>query len=841
LTITWNTSLVVLSVLVAMIGSFTALAHAARMRQAQGRSVFVWMVTGGITLGTAIWSMHFVGMLAFHLPIPLGYDLSLTVFSALPAIGTALLGFYVIRAAVVSNARIIVASLIMGIGISTMHYTGMASMRLLPAVQYNPVIYVLSVVIAIVASWAALLMMYRGEQIRLPAYLRYGLGSVVLGLAISGMHYISMQGLTILPNSICEVNVTRIDRDILAIVVSLVSLFWFGGGILAALFDRRLIRQNAQALQQLQLAHDTLEKSANELAATMTRDLRDSEKKMRSVIEGALDCVVMMDGEGNIVEFNRAAESTFGYSREQVIGINLAEVIIPPELRRQYKEGFAHLGQSDESKLSGKRIEVSAIRADGTVFPVELTISAYEWAGAQMLVVFLRDITDRKQSEADIHHLAFYDPLTKLPNRRLLRERLESNLFTSVNSQTYSAILFIDLDNFKTLNDTRGHHIGDLLLVDVSKRLQACVRSEDTVARLGGDEFVVVLEYLSENLEQAVAQAEMVGEKIRLVLSQSYLIKDFDHYSTPSIGISMFRSQEMSVDELLKRADTAMYQAKQAGRNVVKLFDPSMQAALESRATLEDDLRFALEADQLILVLQMQVNELNQIIGAEALLRWEHPEQGMIFPSQFIPFAEESLLILPIGQWVLEAACLQLQAWQSSPLTEHLILAINVSARQFRQANFVEQVRMTIAKFGIAPAKLKLELTESLVFDNVIDAIIKMKELRSIGIQFAMDDFGTGYASLIHLKRLPLSQIKIDRSFVRDIAVDRDDEIIVHTIINMAHNLGLDVIAEGVETVEQLEFLRKNGCEAFQGFLFGKPVSQEEFNQILSENVRSRI
>jgi EAL domain-containing protein (putative c-di-GMP-specific phosphodiesterase class I) len=323
---------------------------------------------------------------------------------------------------------------------------------------------------------------------------------------------------------------------------------------------------------------------------------------------------------------------------------------------------------------------------------------------------------------------------------------------------------------------------------------------------------------------------------IRKELGRLYLIKDFDHYSTPSIGINMFHGEEMSVDELLKRADTAMYQAKQAGRNAVRFFDPAMQAALEARTKLEDDLRFALESDQLKLLLQMQVNESNQIIGAEALIRWEHPEQGLIYPSQFVPFAEESLLILPIGQWVLEAACAQLMEWQSNPLTQDLNIAINVSARQFRQADFVEQIRSTLAKFYIPPNKLKLELTESLVFDNIADSIKKMRELRAIGIHFAMDDFGTGYASLIYLKSLPLSQIKIDRSFVRDIAIDRDDEIIVQTIISMAHNLGLEVIAEGVETIEQLEFLRKSGCKAFQGHLFGKAISQKEFNQLIIQS-----
>ncbi len=819
--------------LVAVIGSFTALAHADRMRQSHGRSARVWMSVGGITLGMAIWSMHFIGMLAFHLPVPLSYDLSLTLISALPAIAAALFGFFILRTPVIGALRIITAGILMGIGISTMHYTGMAALKMFPAIEYDPTIYKLSILIAIVAAWGALLMMYRGKQSGLSGPVRFGLGSIVMGLAISGMHYTAMQGLTIAPGSICLAGAARIDRDILAIIVSLTSFFWFGGGILAALFDQRMNRQNADALEKLRLAHENLEKSAQEMALHMTQDLRESEQKMRSVIEASLDCVLIMDSTGNIVEFNPAAERTFGYPREQVIGRELAEVIIPAAFRERHTAGLSHFIKSGESRVIGKRLELSALRADGTEFPVELTITTFNQSGALMLVGFLRDITDRKQAEAEIHSLAFCDPLTRLPNRRLLRERLQHALSAGTRHNAYGAILFIDLDNFKSLNDTRGHGTGDLLLVEVAARLQSCMRSEDTIARLGGDEFVVVLENLSEEIGQAAIQAEMVGEKVRDTLGQPYQIEDFDHYSTPSIGIGLFRQQEMSVDELLKRADTAMYQAKQAGRNAVRFFDPAMQSALESRTQLESDLRIALANREFRLFLQMQVNAANRIISAEALIRWEHPERGFIPPAQFIPLAEETSLILPIGQWVLETACAQIKAWESNPATRELQLAVNVSARQFRQPDFVEQVCSTIARHGISPSKLKLELTESLVLDNVMDSIGKMGELRAIGICFSMDDFGTGYSSLTYLKTLPLCQLKIDQSFVRDISIDRGDEIIVQTIIGMAHNLNLEVVAEGVETPEQLEFLRKHKCKIFQGYLFGRPVSQEDFHQII--------
>ena len=819
---------------VAVIGSLTALTHAERMRQSHGSSAMVWMTAGGITLGMAIWSMHFIGMLAFHLPVAISYDLLLTLLSLIPAIAAAMLCFYVLHAAVVSELRIIAAGVIMGLGIATMHYTGMAALKMSPAIEYSPSILTMSILIAILASWAALLMMYRGDQLKIRGYLRLGLGSLVMGLAISGMHYSAMQGLVIAPGSVCQAGVARIERDILAVIVTLTSLLWFGGGILAALFDHRMARQNASALQQLQLAHASLEKSAALRAASMTQVLSESERKMRSVVEGALDCIIMMDEAGNIVEFNPAAERTFGYTRAQVLGKNLAEVIIPPTMREQHNDGIQRLGRSSEFKLLGKRFELNAMRIDGSEFPMELAITAFDWEGSQLLVGFLRDITDRKLSESEIHSLAFYDPLTKLPNRRLLRERLQYVLSAGERHQSYSAILFIDLDNFKTLNDTRGHDVGDLLLIEVATRLQACVRFEDTVARLGGDEFVVVLDRIHEDEKQAAILAEIVAEKIRNSLGQLYLIKDFEHYSTPSIGICMFANQEMSVDELLKRADTAMYQAKHAGRNTVRFFDPEMQAVLEARTRLENDLRVALENQQFKIFLQMQVDAHHRICGAEALLRWQHPEHGCILPNEFISLAEESGFILSIGQWVLESACAQLKEWESSPQKRNITLSVNVSARQFRQPGFVQQVRTTIEKFNISPQKLKLELTESLIFDNATESVEKMLQLCAVGISFSMDDFGTGYSSISYLKKLPLSQIKIDQSFVHDLTIDHGDDVIVQTIIIMAHNLGLEVVAEGVETPAQFEFLRVNGCNIFQGNLFEKPIAQEEFNQIIS-------
>jgi diguanylate cyclase (GGDEF)-like protein len=423
--------------------------------------------------------------------------------------------------------------------------------------------------------------------------------------------------------------------------------------------------------------------------------------------------------------------------------------------------------------------------------------------------------------------------LTQLPNRRLLLDRLGHALASSQRSGLYGAILFLDLDNFKSINDTQGHDVGDLLLSEVAKRLQSCVREDDSVARLGGDEFVVLLEGLHREPAIAAASAEMVAEKVRNAINQPIRIQEREFHSTPSIGISLFFGHQISIDELLKRADVAMYQAKDAGRNAIRFFDPAMQAGLDARTALLADLRHALPQQQFHLDYQAQVDLQGQVFGAELLLRWRHPQRGLISPAEFIPLAEESNLILGIGYWVMQTACMQIKAWQGNPTARHLRLAVNVSARQFRQPDFVQQAKALLHESGINPAQLKLELTESLVLDNVADSIAKMQALKQLGVGFSMDDFGTGHSSLSYLKQLPLDQLKIDQSFVRDIATDPNDAAIVQTIIVMANSLGLDVIAEGVETRAQLEFLRERGCPAFQGYLFSRPVALLEFEALL--------
>lgn len=497
---------------------------------------------------------------------------------------------------------------------------------------------------------------------------------------------------------------------------------------------------------------------------------------------------------------------------------------------RFYASLFANI-----TRQNGWKGEVSSRRKNGEIFPEWLTITAVRSTDniATHYVGMHTDITKRKAAEDEIKHLAFFDALTQLPNRRLLIDRLQQALVSSARSKRMGALLFVDLDNFKILNDTLGHDSGDLLLKQVADRLTSCVREGDTVARLGGDEFVIMLENLSEKPIEAGAQTEAIGEKILASLNLPYFFASREHRSTASIGITLFNNHEETQEELLKRADIAMYKAKESGRNTLKFFDPKMQTAVTARANLEWDLRRALENNQFIVYFQLQVDQHRQIIGAEALLRWSHPERGMVSPLEFIPLAEDTRQIIPIGRWVLSVACDLIKTWENNPKTQHLQIAVNVSPRQFHQSDFVSQVRQILQNKAIKPDRLKLELTESLVLDDINDTITKMHELRELGVHFSMDDFGTGYSSLAYLSQLPLNQLKIDQSFVRNIGVKSSDSVIVQTIIGMANNLGMQVIAEGVETEEQRSFLEAQGCSAYQGYLFGKPVPLEDFEKLL--------
>ena len=540
--------------------------------------------------------------------------------------------------------------------------------------------------------------------------------------------------------------------------------------------------------------------------------------------------IFVTDPNWVILRLNQAFTRITGYTPADLIGKR-------PPLHKTRQQDRNFFSSVNDSLLNSRywHGELWSRRKNGEIYPQMITLTAITDKRGEVsnYIGSFTDISRHKGYEAEIRNLAFYDSLTQLPNRRLLMDRLQHLISVSNRNDSHSAILFIDLDNFKTLNDTRGHDAGDLLLIETASRLQTCVRESDTVARLGGDEFVVVLEELSNDRDEALRQADRIAEKIRQLLSQPYHITDFEHHGSSSIGVCLFHGGDTTVKDLFKRADTAMYEAKTAGRNAVRFFDPAMQAILVVRMLLESNLRIALANNQFQLYYQVQVNSEGKLIGAEALLRWLHPDRGFISPAEFIPLAEETGLIIPIGLWVLETACSQIKQWEANKETRHLTLAVNVSAKQFQQLDFVETLSAMIKHHQIDPTRLKIELTESTILDNVDATTEKMHELKKLGIAFSMDDFGTGYSSLAYLQRLPLNQLKIDQSFVRDLSHDENDATIVRAIISLGVNLGLNVIAEGVETSAQRAFLIAHNCYAFQGYYFSKPLPLEGFLALL--------
>ncbi|HET7061333.1 MAG TPA: EAL domain-containing protein [Nitrosospira sp.] len=550
-------------------------------------------------------------------------------------------------------------------------------------------------------------------------------------------------------------------------------------------------------------------------------------RQQASLLDKARDAIIVHGIDRRIQFWNQGAERLYGWTSEDVAGKSIEMLY----------ENLAAFNEATRLLLnSGEwRGEIQQRRKDGSVLLVEAhwSLVRNDDGRGQSVFAINTDITHRKAAEKEILHLAFYDSLTGLPNRQLLLDRLRHALAVSTRNHGTGALLFIDLDNFKLLNDTLGHDLGDLLLQQVALRLSSSVRESDTVGRLGGDEFVVILEAdFSNGHDEGLARIRIICERIRSAFNQSFNLGAYEHNITPSIGIALFNDQLLTTNELLKRADLAMYQAKASGRNAMCFFDPDMQAETNARAALESDLRQSWERKEFILHYQPQVDS-RGIMGAEALVRWQHPHRGLLPPSEFISRTEEIGLILPLGGWVLETACSQLAIWSLQPETAQLNLAVNVSPRQFCQPDFVEQIISILDRTGANPKRLKLELTESILIRNMEETIEKMMALKAKGVGFALDDFGVGYSSLYYLKRLPLDWLKIDRSFVRDVLTDNNNATIVRAIVLLAKSMGLAVIAEGVETLAQKDFLATQGCSTYQGYLFSRPLPLDQFEELV--------
>jgi len=574
--------------------------------------------------------------------------------------------------------------------------------------------------------------------------------------------------------------------------------------------------------------------------------LRSSNSKLESALASMSDAVFISDTQGRFIEFNDAFATFHKFKTKEECAKTLSEY---PEILEVYSPGGELLPLEDWAVSRALRGE--------TVSNAEFTLRRKDtgetWVGSYNFapirnkageidgsVVTARDITELKENEKKIEYLAYYDFLTALPNRRLLHDRLERALISSLRQGRFGSLLFIDLDNFKTINDTLGHDIGDKLLQEAALRILNCVREGDTVSRSGGDEFVVMLCNLSFDKLEAASQTESVGNKILRSLMQPYLLAGGESYTTSSIGATLFGDEKLAIEEIQRQADIAMYQSKKAGRNTLRFFGPEMQESISSQAKLEEEIRFAIDHQEFELYFQIQVDTTGRPIGAEALIRWNSPKRGLVPPGNFIPLAEDTGLILPIGNWVIKSACAQIKIWQNNPKTSHLVISINVSAKQIQRDDFVDQVIACIKEYEIDPKLLKIEITESMLLDSIEHTIATMYALKREGILFSLDDFGTGYSSLQYLKKLPLDQLKIDQSFVNDLADDSSDRAIVRTIIAMANSLDLDVIAEGVETEEQRQLLFNIGCLTFQGYLFGKPIRIKEFEALISTHLSSQ-
>jgi diguanylate cyclase len=680
---TYNSWVVLLSLLVAILASYTALDLASRIAASTGAAAASWLMGGAFAMGMGIWSMHFIGMLAFALPIPMTYDVLITLESMFIAIVVSGFALFTVTRSSLSARNLMAGGVLMGIGICSMHYTGMAAMQVVPRIRYDPMLFAASVAIAIAAATAALWISFtlRSRATR-RVYARLG-SAVIMGAAIAGMHYTGMAAANFAANTICLTGPFA-DNSWMAGTLAVITFLILCGTLSLSVLDARMESKTAQMASSL------------------------------------------------------------------------------------------------------------------------------------------------REANAELQHLVLHDTLTKLPNRLLLEDRVQQAVQECQRGGGHCAVLFVDLDRFKTLNDSLGHFAGDNVLRKVADRLRGAVRVEDTVSRLGGDEFVILLKHLARP-----ADAVEVARKIIEVLSNPMHLDEHELRIGSSIGISVYPEHGDSATRLIANADAAMYYVKKSGRSNFAFFTPEMSTFFPKRLALESELRAALEKGQLVLHYQPKVDmRSGNIVGMEALVRWQHPQRGMIAPSEFIPFAEETGLIVPLGRWVLQEACRQNRAWQELGIADPVV-AVNISGVQFQQRDLVETVADALETSGLAARHLELEITESVVMQNAPEAIVMLEQLHRMGVGLSIDDFGTGYSSLNYLKRFPIDTLKIDQSFIRDISSDNDDAAIVRAIIALAHGMRLRVVAEGVETVGQLEFLRALGNDQYQGYLYSKPLPAAEMEMRL--------
>lgn len=811
--------LVLLSLGIAILAAHTSFNFGQLMRYSQsGQIRLLWHVLGAMALGTGVWAMHFTGMMAFELPVAVEYQLWLTLASIVPAVLAAAVLLQVVAMPQTQWRSIGFGGLLMGAGIGIMHYTGMAAMVMEAERLYRLDWFIASVVVAVVLATLALAIRPLLSPLIRQAEVVKVISAVVMGLAIASMHYMAMHATVYLTaDSVQGLAGFRISSETLgglAVMVAVAILLIAAVAVVMRQRLQRVERRNLYSEQMAQLWAQRMQRISERVPGLVYQFKRSQ------------------DGHFSFPYASEAIRDIYRVSPEQaaVDASAVMGVIHPDDL-----DGMLSSIELSAKNLSPWQFEYRVLDEQGNSRWVlgssvpEQEADGISWYG------FITDITERKAAEETIHRLAYFDELTGLYNRKKILLCLQELQQAMVQNGHLAALIYLDLDDFKRLNDTLGHQAGDQLLVQVANRIAQEMPATTFCGRLSSDEFVMVLGRLPAVSSLAQDIAEQQAELLLQLLQRPFSISGHQYSSSVSIGVYTFNAKEQP-DECLKRADLAMSYAKAAGGNEVRFFQPEMLAEVEQRFALQQAICQALEQQQFCLFYQPKLTDAGQVVGVEALIRWQHPERGMIAPAYFIPLAEESGQIEAIGRWVLQQACLQLQHWQSDALCQNLSIAVNISVRQFYQPDFVELLAGLVQHYRINPAKLTLELTESLVLTDLDDAVHRMQQIKALGLRFAMDDFGTGYSSLSYLSRLPFDEVKIDQHFVRqsDDGQKTRDWAIVEAIIGIANTFGMALVAEGVETEAQRQLLLASGCDCFQGYLFAKPQAVADFEQWLN-------